>query len=81
MYDRKHFGEELKNKIINKEEIHDIGHWIYSVYLEHIDDIDLEFRDMLLTLNMMEDGPEFAYSHEELMQIANSLISGKQVTL
>jgi len=59
----------------------EIGYWAYSIYLEHINDIDYKFRDILLTLNTMEDDPEFAFSYEELEQIADDRISKKNVTL
>ena len=81
MYTRKIFGQELKARILQKQCVADIGHWSYSVYLEHIDDIDLEFRDILLTLNTMEDGPEFAFTYEELGKIADDLIAGNPVNL
>ena len=81
MYSRKQFGIELKEKINQKESVSKIGEWAHSVYLQHIDDIDLDFRDILLTLNTMELGPEFAYSYEELLEIADALIAGKPVNL
>jgi hypothetical protein len=80
-YTRAMFGKELKDRIIQKEDVALIGHWAFSVYMDHIDDIDLSFRDILLTLNAMEDGPEFAFSYEELEQIADDLIAGKDVKL
>ncbi len=81
MYTRKHFGEELKYRICQKQNVADIGHWAYSIYLKYISDIDLEFRDVLLTLNTMADGPEFAFTYEELERIANDLIAGRVVQL
>ena len=81
MYTRKIFGQELKDRVLQKQCVAEIGHWSYSVYLENIDDIDLEFRDILLTLNTMEDGPEFAFTYAELEQIADDLIAGKPVSL
>ncbi len=81
MYTKKTFGEQLKYRVQQKQEFSDIGHWVYSVYLRNIDDIDLEFRDILLTLNTMEDGPEFAFTYEELERIADNLIEGKNINL
>ena len=81
MYTREKFGQELKLKILQRQSITNIGHWAYSVYLKNINDIDLNFRDILLALNTMEDGPEFAFTYKELEQIADDLISGKQVKL
>ncbi|WP_218814163.1 hypothetical protein [Rickettsiella endosymbiont of Dermanyssus gallinae] len=80
-YTREEFGKELKQHVSNKEAIESIGYWTYSIYLAHIQDIDNEFRAILLTLNMMEDDPQFAYSYEELNKIADDLIAGKEVKL
>jgi hypothetical protein len=75
------FGTELKERVLKKQDITEIGHWAYWIYLEYIKDIDLDFREILLTLNGMEDGPEFAFTYEELNQIADNLIAGKDVKL
>ena len=81
MYTEVEFGKELKQKVLDKAPVSEIGDWAYSVYLNNIQSISLDFRRILLTLNTMEDGPEFAYTHEELKQIADDLISGKKVEL
>lgn len=81
MYSRKKFGIELKERINHKELVSKIGEWAHSVYLLHIDDIDLDFRDILLTLNTMELGSEFAFTYEELEKIADDLIADKPVNL
>jgi len=82
MYTRKQFGKELKEKVLMKQDIVEIAHWTYSMYLKHIGEInDPGFDDILLTLNTMEDGPEFAFTYEELNQIADDLIEGKDVKL
>jgi hypothetical protein len=81
MYTKKMFGTELKERVLKKQDITEIGHWAYWIYLEYIKDIDLDFREILLTLNGMEDGPEFAFTYEELNQIADNLIAGKDVKL
>lgn len=81
MYTKKMFGTELKERVLKKQDITEIGHWAYWTYLEYIKDIDLDFREILLTLNGMEDGPEFAFTYEELNQIADDLIAGKDVKL
>mgnify|MGYP003441801913 FL=1 len=80
-YTREQFGKELKQRVSNKEAIELIGEWAHSTYMDHIQDIDNAFRNILLTLNYMELGPEFAFSYEELNQIADDLIAGKEVKL
>ncbi|WP_218814162.1 hypothetical protein [Rickettsiella endosymbiont of Dermanyssus gallinae] len=80
-YTREEFGKELKQRVANKEATELIGEWAHSTYIDHIQDIDSAFRKILLTLNYMELGPEFAFSYEELNQIADDLIAGKEVKL
>lgn len=76
------FGIELKDRIAKKEQVEKIGEWAYSMYLEHIEEIsDSGFDDILLTLTTMELGPQFAFTYEELNQIADDLIAGKDVQL
>ena len=48
------------------------------MYYKHILGIDDDFREFLITLNAMKDGPEFEFSYEELNKIADRLIAGKQ---
>jgi len=81
MYTKEIFGRKLKEKIITNQSLFKIGIWAHSIYLEYIDDIDLEFRDILLTLNTMELGPEFEFTYEELNKIADDLIAGREVNL
>jgi hypothetical protein len=82
MYTRTQFGKELKVRVAQKQGVAVIGHWAYSIYLKYIHEIDDSGLDnILLTLNAMEDGPEFAFTYEELNQIADDLISGKDVKL
>lgn len=78
---RQIYGLELKKYVLSEAPTEKIGEWAFSFYWENIESIDLSFRSLLLTLSTMEDGPEFAYSYEELLQIANDLIDGKDVKL
>lgn len=80
-YTRTMFAQELKQKIFKKQSVIDIGVWAHSTYLAHIEDIDLDFGEVLLTLNTMELGPEFAFSYAMLDKISDDLIAGKKVDL
>ena len=82
MYTRIQFGQELKSKVERREDVTVIGHWTYSTYLKYINEIEDRVLDnILLTLNTMEDGPEFAFSYKILNKIAGDLIAGKDVDL
>ena len=78
---RQTYGYELKKYVHCRAPVKKIGRWAFSFYWNNLDDIDLDFRDLLLTLNTMELGPEFAFTYEELEQIADDLIAGKDVKL
>lgn len=79
MYTKKDFGHELKERVSNNENVAEIGNWAFSIYLEHIEDInDAEFRNILLTLNHMSNEPGFELSYQRLNEIADDLIAGKK---
>ena len=81
MYTRQQFGKELKEKIQKKIDVTDIGIWAYDMYYKYMLEIDNNFKNLLIDLNAMEDGPEFARSYEELESIADRLIAGEDVKL
>ena len=81
MYTKVQFGKDLKQRVLKKEKVESIGYWTYSVYLDWPDCNDLHFLRLLLDLSRMELGYQFAYSYEELDQIADDLIAGKEVKL
>lgn len=78
MYTRADFGRELKERVAERQDRIEIGLWAHDMYIDHIMDIDDKFRDILLTLNSMEMGPEFHLSYERLDEIADDLIAGKE---
>lgn len=79
---RKEFAEELKRLVDKKENMQQIALWIHKVYVSYYDnDKDPKFYDILYNLMMMDAGPEFEYSYEELEKIAKQLIAGEDVTL
>ncbi len=81
MYSKQLFGQELKKRILSGESCEEIGRWSFEVYWENINEIDNNFDEVLLTLNKMELGSEFAFSREKLLEISESLIKNKDVNL
>ena len=75
MYTRKRFGEDLKLQIKQKKSLKYIAARAFSVYSKY----DTDFDEILLILNTLDLGPEFEFSYEELEQIADDLITGKNV--
>ena len=79
---RTKFGKVLKEKVLTKQNREEIGNWAYLVYYERLDEMtDPNFDEILLTLNKMELGPEFAFFYEKLNEIADNLILGNEVNL
>ena len=81
MYTRQQFGKELKDKIRKKIPIEKIGEWSFLMFHYNLGEIDHDFEEILLRINLMQEGPEFEYSYEELEKIADDLILGKEVKI
>jgi len=80
-YTKQMFGNELKNKVLKKQNIIEIGIWAHSTYLEYCENLEQGLRRIMLDLNTMELGEQFAISYEMLNKIADDLIAGKDVDL
>lgn len=78
MHTRVSFGKELKERVDREEDITEIAAWAHEVYIEGSQEQDVEFLRILLILNKMEDGPEFALCYKRLNEIADDLIAGKR---
>ena len=76
MYTKIQFGKDLKRRAVEREDFAYIGSWVYSVYLNWPNAEDTNFLNLLLHLNTMELGSEFAFSYDELEKIADDLIAG-----
>jgi hypothetical protein len=81
MYTRTIFGFELKKRVLQKQDVVSIGIWAHSTYLEHCEQLEPGLRKVMLDLNTMELGPEFAISYRMLNKIADDLIACKDVDL
>lgn len=74
MYTKEKIGIELQAKINQKLDYVDISKWALCVYVTDVAANDVELDAILSTLMMMEDGPEYELSAQQLTQIANLLI-------
>lgn len=81
MYTKVQFGKDLKEILLKTHDPYEIGKWAFTTYWEHVTDLENGVRAIALTLGTMEDGPEFAFSYEELQEIADNLIEGKEINL
>jgi hypothetical protein len=80
-YTKAIFGRALKERVQQKQDIISIGIWAHSVYLECSSKVEADLLKVMLDLNTMELGPEFAISYRMLNKIADDLIACKDVDL
>ena len=78
---RQQLGEYLKKLIIEKATIDNIAFWAHSLYLDVEYGQDDILDNIIYSLMMMDAGPEFEYTYEELNDIADRLIAGEDVKL
>ena len=71
-------GKELKKKIENREPLERIGAWMYEIHLDCGREFGEQLQSLFLDLAMMELGEGFFKTYEELDQIADELIAGKE---
>jgi hypothetical protein len=74
-YTKKEFGLELKAQLLQGNNCNKISKWAFKVYIDQ----GLGFEDgldyIVLKLIAMEEGPEFILSKEDLLILADKLIS------
>ena len=75
------FGEMLKGKLEQLIPADEIGKWAYDYYFTNMDILDDEFSDLLQTLSLMDSGPEFEYTYDQLNKVADDLMAGKNVKI
>jgi hypothetical protein len=73
IYSQYDFGVELIEEINRGYDIVRISRWAYSVYLKHAGDIDEQLEKIIMTVVAIGEGPEFEYSCDQLIQMANEL--------
>ena len=80
-YTKLTFGQELKERVCQRQDIIEIGIWAHSAYLDYSGKLDGNLLQVMLDLNTMELGEQFAISYEMLNKIADDLIAGKDIDL
>lgn len=75
IYTKKEFGSELKGKLSEGNNYHDISKWAFKIYTDRGLEFEDGLDDFVLKLVAMEEGPEFVLSKEELKSIADQLLN------
>jgi hypothetical protein len=74
---KKEMGEMLKWEILNNFSVKKIANLAYEIFINSRGNLSPEARDILQSIFLMEAGPEFEFSKEELIELANKLIEMK----
>jgi len=73
MMTKTEFGALLKLKLEQTSEIVELSRWAYKIFNDNSRRIDIDLKTILLDLARMEDAPEFEYSYDELVALAQSM--------
>lgn len=69
------FGLELQSKLELNFDYYQISEWAFERYMDPELSTNEEVSDKILTLVVMQEGPEFVLSKEQLESMAKELIS------
>ena len=73
-YTKKQFVQELKQQLQYGYDIQEVANWAYLLRIDRYREIDdSELDDIIYTIHMMEAGPEFELSEEEILDLINKL--------
>lgn len=78
VYSRKNFGDELKERLSTSVPLAELARWAYLRYLDHANDLEPGLYDDLMSVAMMEEGPEFELTRGELEALAVQLCSSER---
>ncbi len=84
MYTKQQFGLDLKTKLTKTRDVVKVASWAFKLFFNDGrsgEELEDGLKDILLTLDLMSGGPEFEFTYEELNQIADDLIAGKEVKI
>jgi hypothetical protein len=68
------FGKQLKEKILKKEMLENIGNWVFDVFYSKTWTHDSDFREKLLHLGEILIDKKSTISYEEITKLANDLM-------
>lgn len=72
---RHQIGKELKNELQKGFNIERIANWALDLTIESRGKLEDEIEDVLNSLCLMEAGPEFEYTEEELKRLSELLLN------
>ncbi|HLB52804.1 MAG TPA: hypothetical protein VJK48_03755 [Chlamydiales bacterium] len=78
MYTSRQLGEGLKENLTDPYDPIRVAKWADSVHFNHCLELPQELYDIVTSLSPMSFGPEFEYSKEELLILAEKLIDNEK---
>jgi hypothetical protein len=75
IFTKRDLGKKLKEQIVSGRNANQIGKWAYSIFFENCRELEPELKEILEVLLLMENGPEFEYTEQELRLLAELLIN------
>lgn len=73
VYTKAQFGKELKQELTKDFDVVHLSRWAYRKYLEKTSQLENGVDEVMMKIVAMEEGPEFEYTKEELIELANDL--------
>lgn len=71
---KRDLGISLRNEIKKGYDIVRISRWAFHLFNENISSLDPYLTEVLQSLFSMEDDPQFEFSEQELLKLADDLI-------
>lgn len=75
VYSKQQFARDLLEVLQREPSTLEISRWAYELYLDRIREFEPGLESVVMDLVLMEEGPQFEYTIEELYALANKLSS------
>lgn len=69
------FAQELLNELGKGYDVVRLSRWAMAAYLKHCGGIEPELKREIMAVVVMEEGPEFEMTEQELREFAERLMS------
>ena len=73
-YTKKQFALDLKQKLQHGFDIPKLSQWAYLLSVDRYEEIDSCLDKIIQQIAVMNEGPEFEFSENELLDLANKII-------
>ncbi len=73
-YSKSAFGKGLAELVSGGYDIRSISRWAFEKYLDHANELEQGLKTEMMTIIMMEEGPEFELSREDLDKLIVRMI-------